>query len=212
MGQSACMWTKPMPSSGGSILPSSFESKYREISTPAAQSSKSANTWPPTWSPKKMALPNSSVPVVKKDTPGATVLSAEQVEAVIRDLPVQGRVVLRLLLLQYLDLTQEDIAYMAADCPDPRFQAGNQPKTPIISREAIQGIADRVEQYRSRVRRKRERTWLQMECLRKQITLSESFCSLAEQLLVSRFSLALDRVQELKKQARTALSKPVLRA
>jgi hypothetical protein len=159
-----------------------------------------------------MALPNSSVPVVKKDGPVATVLSAEQVEAVIKDLPVQGRVVLRLLLLQYLDLTQEDIAYMAADRPDPRFQAGNQPKTPIISREAIQGIADRVEQYRSRVRRKRERTWLQMECLRKQIALSESFCSLAEQFLVSRFTLASDRVQELKKQARTALSKPALRA
>lgn len=158
-----------------------------------------------------MALPSSPVPVVKKDAPTATVLSAEQVEAVVNDLPVQGHIVLRLLLLQYLDVTQDDIEFMAADRPDPRFQAGNQPKTPIISREAIQVIADRVEQYRSRVRRKRERTWLQIECLRKQIALSESFCSLAEQLLVSRFELDSDRVQDLKKQARTAVSKPALR-
>lgn len=159
-----------------------------------------------------MALPNCPVPVVKKALRTPTVLSAEQVEAVVNDLPIQGRIVLRLLLLQYLDVTQEDIAYMAADRPDPRFQAGNQPKTPIISREAVQVVADRVEQYRSRVRRKRERTWLQMECLRKQIALSESFCSLAEQLLVSRSGLDSDRVQELKKQARTAVSKPALRA
>ena len=159
-----------------------------------------------------MALPNSSVPVVKSDAPAPTVLSAEQVEAVIKDLPVQGRIVLRLLLLQYLDVTQEDIEYMAVDRPDPRFQAGTQPKTPIVSREALQMIADRVEQYRSRVRRKRERTWLQMECLRKQIARSESICSLAKQLLVSRFGVDSDKVQELKKQARTALSKPTLRA
>lgn len=159
-----------------------------------------------------MALPNSPLPVVKRDAPTATVLSAEQVEAAVNDLPIQGRIVLRLLLLQYLDVTQEDIEYMAADRPDPRFQAGNQPKAPIISREALQVVADRVEQYRSRVRRKRERTSLQMECLRKQIALSESFCSLAEQLLVLRFGLDSDRVQELRKQARTAISKPALRA
>ena len=104
-----------------------------------------------------MALPDSSVPVLKKDTPSAVVLSAEQVEAVINDLPIQGRTTLRLLLLQYLDITPEDIEYMAADRPDPRFQAGNQPKTPIITREAIQGITDRVAQYREWVRQKRER-------------------------------------------------------
>ena len=159
-----------------------------------------------------MALPDSSVPVVKKGTPIATVLSAKQVEAVVNDLPVQGRVMLRLLLLQYLDVTQEDIEYMAADRPDPRFQAGTQPQSPIISREAIQAIADRVAQYQSRVRLKRERTWLQMECLRKQIALSESFCSLAEQLLISRFGLDSDRVLELKRHARTAVSKSAIRA
>ncbi|HET8580267.1 MAG TPA: hypothetical protein VFL31_04645, partial [Nitrospiraceae bacterium] len=159
-----------------------------------------------------MALPDPSVPVVKQNTSSAILLSAQQVEAVVNDLPVQGRVMLRLLLLQYLDVTQEDLEYMTADRPDPRFQAGTQPKNLIISREAIQGVADRVAQYQSRVRLKRERKWLEMECLRKQIALSESFCSLAEQLLISRFGLDSDRVKELKKQARTAVSKPALRA
>lgn len=138
-------------------------------------------------------------------------LTQEHIEATINALPIQGRIMLRLLLLQYLDVTQEDIEYMASDRPDPRLQAGMKPGNWIISREAIQGIADRVAQYRLQVRQKRERLWLQGECLRKQIARSEALCSIAEQLLSSRFGLSSDTVQELKNQARSAIPKPMIR-
>lgn len=138
-------------------------------------------------------------------------LTQELITSVLDSLPVQSRIMLRLLLLQYLDVTGEDIERMAADRPDPRFHAGGKPTTPYISRETIQGIADRVAEYRTRYRQKRERAWLQIECLHKQIVLSESFCSLAERLLVTRFGLAADAVNEIAKQARTALPKPAVR-
>jgi len=141
----------------------------------------------------------------------ATVLTPEQIEAVVHALPVQGRIMLRLLLLQYLDVTREEIEYMAADRPDPRFHAGEKPKTPYISQETVQGITDRVAQYRTRIRQKRERTWLQIQCLRSQIAVSGSLCALSEQLLASRFGMDAEEVQALKKGARTDVPKTAIR-
>ncbi|MBI4400967.1 MAG: hypothetical protein HY581_04980 [Nitrospirae bacterium] len=158
-----------------------------------------------------MAPPSSSLPTVKKDTAPATVLTTEQIEAVVNALPVQGRIMLRLLLLQYLDVTQEDIEFVAADRPDPRFHSGGKPATPYISQETIQGISDRVAQYRTQVRQKRERTWLQIECLQKQIALTESLCTLVERLLTTRFGMNDGAVKELKQGARTAVPKLAIR-
>ena len=141
----------------------------------------------------------------------ATVLTPEQIEAAVNALPVQGRIMLRLLLVQYLDVTQGDVEYMAADRPDPRFHSGEKPKTPYISHETLQGLTDRVAQYRTRVRQRRERISLQITCLQKQIALSEALCSLAEHLLVSRFGMDAEAVQELKKQARAAVPKTAIR-
>lgn len=141
----------------------------------------------------------------------AAVLTSEQIEAVVNALPVQGRIMLRLLLLQYLDVTREDIEYMAADRPDPRFHAGEKPATPYISQETVQGISDRVAQYRTRIRQRRERTWLQIQCLRLQIATSESRCSLSERLLASRFGMDAEEIQAVKKHARTDVSKTAIR-
>ncbi len=138
-------------------------------------------------------------------------LTPEQIEAAVNALPVQGRIMLRLLLLQYLDVTQGDIEYMAADRPDPRFHSGEKPKTPYISHETLQGLTDRVAQYRTRVRQRRERISLQITCLQKQIALSEALCSLAEHLLVSQFGMDAEAVHELKKQARAAVPKTAIR-
>jgi hypothetical protein len=141
----------------------------------------------------------------------STNLTQEHIESAINALPIQGRVMLRLLLVQYFDLTQEEIEYMVSDRPDPRLQAGAKVTMPVISRDAIQGIADRVAEYRSRMRQRRERTWLQGECLRRMISRTESLCAIAQQLLVSKFGLALDTIEDLKTRARTALPKPVIR-
>ncbi len=141
----------------------------------------------------------------------ATVLTPEQIESVVATLPPQGRVMLRLLLLQYLDLTPEDIEFIAKDGTDPRMLAGVQTKVPAISRETLQGIADRVEQYRSRIRQKRGRVLLQIECLQKQIEMTETLCTVSERLLTTRFGLSQAEVQELKQTARTAVASPLLR-
>ncbi|MEK6617543.1 MAG: DUF5677 domain-containing protein, partial [Nitrospirota bacterium] len=141
----------------------------------------------------------------------ATVLTPEQIEAAVNALPVQGRIMLHLLLVQYLDVTQGDVEYMAADRPDPRFLSGQKPKTPYISQETMQGLTDRVAQYRTQARQRRERAWLQITCLQKQIVLSEALCSLAEHLLGSRFGMDAEAVQELKKRARTAIPKTAIR-
>lgn len=117
---------------------------------------------------------------------------------------------LRLLLIQYFDVTQEDIEYMATDRPDPRRQAGTLAHHDI-SQETLQGIADRVGHYRNLMRRRRERTWLQVQCLRKQIARTEALCKLAEELLVSRFGMAAEMVKNLKARARTAVPKPEIR-
>src|SRR2546427_11132816 len=109
-----------------------------------------------------------------------TVLTPEQIEAVVHALPVQGRIMLRLLLLQYLDVTREEIEFMAADRPDPRFHAGEKPKTPYISQETIQGIRDGWAKYRTRTRQKRERTGLQAQGRRQQMAWAGSLSALSE--------------------------------
>lgn len=141
----------------------------------------------------------------------ASVLTQELIESTVNSLPVQGRIMLRLLLLQYLDLTQEDIEYIANDRPDPRFQQGFKAPTRTISQETIQSIVDRLAQYRTQIRQKRERGWLQTECLRRKIAYTEQLCSLAEELLVSRFGMDPDAIQTLKKEAPRAVPKPAIR-
>ncbi len=138
-------------------------------------------------------------------------LTAETIDSVITALPIQGRIMLRLLLLQYLDPVPEDIEFIAADRPDPRFQSGAKSLVSVIARETIQGVADRVAQYRAKIRQKREQTWLQIECLRKQIAFGEALCAQAERLLRERFGLDAEAVRTLHAGARAAIPKPAIR-
>lgn len=141
----------------------------------------------------------------------SAVLTQEHIIATVDALPIQGRIMLRLLLLRYLDVRPEDIQYMAADRPDPRFQAGGKPITPYISQETLQGIVDRVEQYRTCVRQKRERLKLQIDCLQRLLARNEALVTLAATVLTHRFAATSAAVEDLSKQARTAVPKPVLR-
>ena len=118
---------------------------------------------------------------------------------------------LHLLMLGYCDVPQEEIEYMAADRPDPRMAAGQKRIVSVISREALQGISDRVAQYQSQTRLKRERLWLQGECLRRQIARSEVMIAASERLLTTRFGATPDEVKDLQTHARSAILKPVVR-
>lgn len=135
------------------------------------------------------------------------------IQSAIDGLPIQGRVMLRLLLLQYFDVTPEDIDYMAADRPDPRMQSGMKPSfASFASKEKIQSIVDRTAQYRRWARMRRERAWLEMEILKKLLALNQTQVAIIERALTGTHQLPVDRLQAIKDDARTSLGRPLLRS
>jgi hypothetical protein len=133
------------------------------------------------------------------------------IESTIATLPRQGQIMLKLLLLQHYDVDQEDIEYMAADRPDPRCQAGTKPLHRVLTHDAIKAVWDRRDQYRRQVRLRRERTWLQTQCLSKVSAVCEALARQAEELLCSRYGLSSDQLAALRQGARTAIPKPAIR-
>ena len=137
-------------------------------------------------------------------------LTAELIQDVIAGLPIQGRIMLRLLLLQHFDVTQEEILFMVSDRPDPRCVSGTKPIT-TMTQEAISAMQHRRDEYRKRARLKRERTWLQCDCITKLLALRRSMAHQAAVLLTTRFGRSADAVEQLRAQARTAIPKPAIR-
>ena len=118
---------------------------------------------------------------------------------------------LRLILLQYFDITDEEVLYIVADRPDPRCVAGSKPTNITMTKESINVVTDRRDQYRRQVRLKRERTWLQGESLRSLAQLREVFADRARTILAGRFSVSADTLDALHASARTVLPRPALR-
>lgn len=135
----------------------------------------------------------------------------EDIEATIESLSVQNRTMIRLLLLQYQDVTKEGIEYIAADQPDARFMAGVQPTSKPWIGEAIREVGARVDQYRLFLRQKRERPWLQIECLKKQMEMVDSAIHAAEDLLTTRLQADPVTIKDRKKSSISALPKPEIR-
>lgn len=139
--------------------------------------------------------------------------SPSLIQSSVDALPIQGRVMLRLLLLQYFDLTQEDIDYMAADRPDPRMQSGQKPAlASFASKDKIQAIVDRTAQYRRFVRMRRERAWIEMDILKKLVALNQTQIQLLEKLLTETYELPVDKLRAIKADARTSLTRPLIRS
>ena len=148
-------------------------------------------------------------------TPTATApsqLTPELIESVISSLPIQGRIMLRLILLQHFNVTDEEIQYMTADRPDPRCVAGSKPTHNILTQDAIKSVTDKRDQYLRHVRLRRERMRLQCDCLAKLAGLRTAMADRAAALLTTKLGMAQDAVDQFKAQARTALAKPAIRA
>lgn len=143
--------------------------------------------------------------------PTTSPLTVETIRSVIDAMPMQGRIMLRLILLQYFDVTDEEILYIVTDRPDPRCVAGTKPTNTTMTKESIKVVTDRRDQYRRQVRLKRERTWLQCESLRNLAQLRKAFADRASALLAERFSVSLDQLDALHASARTVLPKPAIR-
>ena len=142
----------------------------------------------------------------------ASPLTPELIESVINNMPIQGRILLRLVLLQHFDVTEDEIKYMTADRPDPRCVAGSKPTHNVLTQDAIRSVTEKRDQYLRHVRLKRERTRLQCDSLAKLTALRTAMADRAAALLTSKFGMAPEAVAQLKAQARTALPKPALRA
>src|SRR5690349_2753998 len=142
----------------------------------------------------------------------ASPLTPELIESVISSLPIQGRIMLRLILLQHFNVTDEEIQYMTADRPDPRCVAGSKPTHNVLTQDAIKAVTEKRDQYLRHVRLKRERTRLQCDCLAKLAALRTAMADSAAALLTTKFGLDREAITQLTAQARTALPKPALRA
>ena len=142
----------------------------------------------------------------------ASPLTPALIESVISSLPIQGRITLRLILLQHFDVTEEEIRYMVADRPDPRCVAGSKPTHNVLTQDAIHSVTEKRDQYLRHVRLRRERMSLQCECLTKLLALRTAMADRAAELLATKFGLGPDAIDQLKLEARTALPKPALRA
>jgi hypothetical protein len=150
--------------------------------------------------------------MVTTAAPSASPLTPDLIESVINSMPIQGRITLRLILLQHFDVTEEEIRYMTADRPDPRCVAGSKPTHNILTQDAIKSVTEKRDQYLRHVRLRRERMWLQCDCLTKLLAVRTAMANRAAELLATKFGLAPDAIDQLKVQARTALPKPAIRA
>jgi hypothetical protein len=139
-------------------------------------------------------------------------LTPALIQSVIDAMPIQGRIMLRLILLQHFDVTEEELQYMTMDRPDPRCVAGTKTTYNILTQEAIKAVRDKRDFYLRHVRLKRERTWLQCDCLTKLLALRIALADRAADLLATRFSVSADEIELLKSEARTAIPRPAIRA
>ncbi len=135
--------------------------------------------------------------------------TTEMIEEVVAGLPIQGRIILRLLLIQYLDITHEEILYMVADRPDPRCVSGKKPVT-TMTQESITLMIERRDEYRRRGRLRRERTWLQCIALNNQAHMASALAARAAALLTAR-GVSSETIDRLTGQARSAVPSTTLR-
>jgi hypothetical protein len=141
----------------------------------------------------------------------SALLTHELIASAIEQSPIQGRIMLKLLLLQHFDITPEEIIYIAADRPDPRCVAGTKPIHQTVKQDSLRDVTNRRDEYRRRVRLRRERVWLQMEAMKGMISLAEGLVQAATELLHRRFGVSPEAIAEIKQQARAAVPKPAIR-
>jgi hypothetical protein len=142
-----------------------------------------------------------------------TGISREQIDMAIAGLSPVERVMIRLLMLQYLDPTPEDITLMAQERCEPNMKAGYKfggfavgpERTIVLPKEWITAIENKVRQYASEVRNHRQRLDLQIAFLTDYLQGLERETEAIETLLVTECGDSPDSLKELRVQARQAL-------
>ena len=157
-----------------------------------------------------------SQPLAQHASPAVT---REQIEAAIASLQPFERVMIRLLMLQYLDPTPDDVTFMARERSEPNMKAGHKfggfakgaDRKIILPREWITAIEHKVQQYASQVRDHRNRLDLQISFITDYLQGLERETLAIETLLITACGFDGASLEELRLQARQALITYALR-
>lgn len=159
--------------------------------------------------------------------PLQSTLSHEQIEAAIAKLQPVHRVMIRLLLLQFLEPTPEDITFMARERSEPNNRAGGNlsttfggnlstayrsklgspdkiEKTIALPKEWIAAIEHRVTQYQTQLREQRGRLDLQIAFLSDYLDGLRSELEAMEKLLTTECEITQETLEDLRTQAKLA--------
>lgn len=151
--------------------------------------------------------------------PSQSSLSREQIEAAIAKLVPMERVMIRLLLLQYLNPTPDDVSFMARERAEPQMKAGvklpalpmNADHTPILPKEWITAIELKVNQYATQIREHRTRMDLQTDFINDYLEELQRETEAIESMLTTDCGCSTEALEELRSQARQTLISYALR-
>ena len=139
-------------------------------------------------------------------------LNRETIESAISSLQPVERVMIRLLLLQYLDPTPEDLVFMARERAEPQMKAGSKfggfalapDRSVLLPKEWIVATENRVKQYASQVREHRNRLDLQLSLMEDYVEGLRLELEAIESLLTSECGHTQETLSDLRAQGRQA--------
>ncbi len=143
--------------------------------------------------------------------PPQTALTRAQIEAAIAALQPVQRVMVRLLLLPYLDPPAEDIAFMARERSEPNMRAGlKQGGRSQVAHDKISGlpkdwiiaVENKVRQFQTQLRGQLTRLNLLADFLTDYLAGLQQEITATEQLLTSECEIGPESLEDLRAQAK----------
>jgi hypothetical protein len=143
--------------------------------------------------------------------PSQTTLTRAQIETTIAALQPVHRVMVRLLLLAYLDPAPEDIAFMARERSEPNMRAGlKQGGRSQVAHDKISGlpkdwivaVENKVRQFQTHVRGQLTRLNLLVDFLTDYLAGLQLEITATEQLLASECEIGPESLEDLRAQAK----------
>lgn len=153
------------------------------------------------------------MPTTAPPTQHTPPVTREQIEKAIDSLLPVERVMIRLLMLQYLDPRPEDVILMAQERAEPQMKAGsraggltvNPDRTVNLPKEWVVAVENRVKQYATQVREHRMRLDLQLNFITDYLEGLRRETEAIETLLLNESGHTAETLRELGVQARLAL-------
>ncbi len=145
--------------------------------------------------------------------PPQPTLTRAQIETAIAALQPVQRVMVRLLLLPYLDPTPEDIAFMARERSEPNMRAGQQQggrsqvahdKISGLPKDWIVAVENKVRQFQTQLRGQLTRLNLLADFLTDYLAGLQLEVTATEQLLASECEIGPEALEDLRAQAKNS--------